>query len=1097
MIKKRCFLLFVLMLLTFSAAAELIKNGSFMTVKPDGTPADWNIQIWRKPDAVKWSLEKSVGDEPAKSLALKSSDVNGCIVAIQKLDLKPNTTYIYSFYCRGENVKADKSYDGGSVVIENNDRPLTSYSDDSQKAPNGTTEWKFCQRSFHTGALPPGSKSRIMLIMRKGTGKVWFDKISVKEKGAEPKKALQSIEMYPLEFQGNAQWFCRDFPQAVLLKYRSTVQEFPGYEAYLTFELPENIRFLGSNVLLGGGNNWKTDEFTITKISDKRQAVRIKLNKEFIRNACANGWNPWENYQRFYFKSLAPIGAKDPVTITLSNRNGKVIHQRKAVFNTIAPLTPSGYPVKRFDLCLARPWNCNTPEDISDSYIRFWNSIQHRPWIYEPHRVRTFPAAEVDKLVKNYRYSLLLWSTFMVPWLEPLNRDLESKQADMPPALGIDGKPCPVSIATWYLLSDPEGKIWGDNGYFANYAAKIRQRPYIKRIVMDYEPFSMNFDFSEKNRELFRQFAKLEKVPSTSLCIGPLRRKWYEFKIEQNRLLLKKFGEMMRKYLPDVEFFLCSDHCRPTGPVEWCSVDQLKSEPDVHGFQPMPYTAGLPFWEIIEYNSKLLKKNFSPMIDPSEHNQDLYARYSPSKIVQNILITAAFGCDGMAFWPHDIFDGRYLHSMRDGFAIVARVEDLYAQKAQPLDSYRAYCSNVLRLERSGDDGKKITINIPDRDRLLRSRFHGKPSDPVRVLTAFNFSDDDMIVTFELPDTADGSYRLTELRSGRVMLDHGKDFTAEKLRKGFLWKIPANESMVIRIEKSNGGKVAGTDQKELEKELESFRKLNASNSLQPCSKGNASVDWGVSEGDNQVVIMLKSGNTRLGIKPYEGYPVMWKADGGSDRLGTGKKRGMIGDLVLEPSETEKGSFQIVKFEITAKGEPKVTLSRRINEISVSGGIPNAHGGLTLKREITLTGNGNTCLIRHQLINTGKNVLKFEFRERNFPMLFAQPDKIEVDCGAAVIEPGIPTNNVLILSGSKRKFYHDWKVQYGSSAPVLKYSAKEGSLKRVMSISPGYKFDAVYIWGDQLNGKKGTVEPLAVPVTLKPGEALDGVSRFELK
>ena len=355
----------------------------------------------------------------------------------------------------------------------------------------------------------------------------------------------------------------------------------------------------------------------------------------------------------------------------------------------------------------------------------------------------------------------------------------------------------------------------------------------------------------------------------------------------------------------------------------------------------------------------------------------------------------------------------------------------------------------------------------------------------------------MIVTIELPDTAEGAYRLTELRSGKVLCDNGKDFSAAKLRKGFLWKIPANESMVIQITGSKDGKTDGIDQKDMEKELESFRKLNASDSLRPCRKGNASVDWGVTDGDNQVVIMLNCGNTKLGVKAYEGYPVMWKADGGSDRLGTSKKRGLIGDLVLEPTETEKGAFQPVKFEITAKGEPKVTLSRRINEISVSGGIPNVHGGLTLKREITLTGNGNVCLVRHQLINTGKKVLKFEFRERNFPMLFVKPDKIEVDCGSAVIEPGIPVNNVLLLPGSKRKFYHDWKVQTGTFSPVLKYSAKEGSLKRVMSISPGYKFDAVYIWGDQLNGKKGTVEPLALPVTLKPGEMLDTVSRFELK
>ena len=114
-----------------------------------------------------------------------------------------------------------------------------------------------------------------------------------------------------------------------------------------------------------------------------------------------------------------------------------------------------------------------------------------------------------------------------------------------------------------------------------------------------------------------------------------------------------------------------------------------------------------------------------------------------------------------------------------------------------------------------------------------------------------------------------------------------------------------------------------------------------------------------------------------------------------------------------------------------------------------------------------------------------------------MLFAKPDKIEVDCGDAVIEPGIPVNNVLILPGSERKFHHDWKILRGTSAPVLKYWAKKGALKRGMIISPGFKFDAVYIWGDQLNNKMGTVEPLAVPVTLNPGEALDGVSRFELK
>ena len=80
---------------------------------------------------------------------------------------------------------------------------------------------------------------------------------------------------------------------------------------------------------------------------------------------------------------------------------------------------------------------------------------------------------------------------------------------------------------------------------------------------------------------------------------------------------------------------------------------------------------------------------------------------------------------------------------------------------------------------------------------------------------------------------------------------------------------------------------------------------------------------------------------------------------------------------------------------------------------------------------------------------------------------------------------------------------WVFRYFSTPYCQKFATyvplktKKGALKRGMIISPGFKFDAVYIWGDQLNNKMGTVEPLAVPVALKPGEALDGVSRFELK
>ena len=173
------FALLQLLILSAAGETELIRNGNFKELKENGTPANWSVQMWRKPEAVKCTMDKG-RTEDAQSVVLESSDVDGYIVAAQSLELKANTTYVYTFYSRGENVKADKRYNGGSVLfIDDKGKVLSSYSDASQEAPNGTTEWRARRRTFKTGT--DNLKLRVMLIMRGGTGKVWFSEFSLKE----------------------------------------------------------------------------------------------------------------------------------------------------------------------------------------------------------------------------------------------------------------------------------------------------------------------------------------------------------------------------------------------------------------------------------------------------------------------------------------------------------------------------------------------------------------------------------------------------------------------------------------------------------------------------------------------------------------------------------------------------------------------------------------------------------------------------------------------------------------------------------------------------------------------------------------------------
>lgn len=176
--KKIIFLLSLVSAVSlFSAGEELVANGDFQKVRPNGHPEKWSIQKWHEPAAVNGASAAGKDGESDRALSLESSAVRGYIVAAQNLKLEPAKNYTYTFRCRSEKIQAEKAFDGGSVLIECDGKILSSYTV-PRKDEAG---WVECKRSFYTGKLQAGARCRVLLIMRNGTGKVFFDNFSLKD----------------------------------------------------------------------------------------------------------------------------------------------------------------------------------------------------------------------------------------------------------------------------------------------------------------------------------------------------------------------------------------------------------------------------------------------------------------------------------------------------------------------------------------------------------------------------------------------------------------------------------------------------------------------------------------------------------------------------------------------------------------------------------------------------------------------------------------------------------------------------------------------------------------------------------------------------
>ncbi len=1085
----------------FLAAENLLLNGDFEKLNEKGLPEGWMIQVWRKPGA---EVAVVPGVTPgSRALRMTSAGSAGYTVAVQSLSLKNNVRYRLSCYAKCENVRSEKEYDGGIVLVEAGGTVILWNQLNSNRFEGHSFDWRKLEFTTEKPLALPTGNARILVGLRNGTGTVFFDKISLEEIPDTPKEKKAVFRIYPLYLQNNVHHLCRNFPGALLFSEMRIPSELvPGYRMKLTLELPETVTYAGSGTLLNDRNRaWPEDSFTVARFErDGKQCSRyeIDLPEHYVEHAT---WpEQWANFWRVYLKSSAPAGTEARAVWTLSSRKGTLASGEFTV-RILPEIVFPKTPAKKYELCIGQPWNSHAPGRISEVYADYWNRLRDRPWCFDPYRLDFFSKEERDIVFKRYRCARLEWATSSTPWMKPLLAALREKSNAFPPAIGADGKPRPTSISTWYLIEDPENRIWGQ--FFDEFAEWVKRSGF-EAYSLDYEPGAMSHCFSEENRKRFQAFAQLKTLPTPAACLSTFRKQWFAFRVDQHAKIINRMAQKFHEKLPGIEFWLCSDQLHPDGTLvaEWCGVDIRKSDPFVDRHQMMPYFSRTRFFETMKLNIALLKKPCFPLIDPGEPCN--YGRYTPDSVIQNVIANAALGGQGIGFWQHDILDGRLLHAFARAFSLISETEEGYCGgKPLPDGSITAECLNVLRFETGNDSGTPVKFVLPPLDRNVRVLLHR--ADGGFLATVFNFNEKDSVVLkVRIPGVAVPACRIRDLVTGKELSVSGKAPEGALIREGFLLELPPDGLGILKLTPAKIGDVvdSGLEQSAVAAHLkELLKRRNAATGVKPFRTAGSAAEWGMTRPDERPVIRLERSGAVLGLSPETGDVISWMPGStGTDFVGNARRRGHLGRIWLNPMpgcvDDPASAFELFEFT-NRNGLPGAGFRRTIPERDDAGGS-NPWAGLRIEKRITLNTDGRSFRIDCRFVNPTKRTIRFSFRMHNFPAPFAAPDSLSFEAGGLRLTPGAPDKEFVVVNEGRNAadflaagFERFPRVTGKLDSFTL--TVREGELARVFRFVP-QSCVALYSWSDM--DRKASVEPATEMFVFGPGKTLDWSCVFSI-
>lgn len=634
----------------------------------------------------------------------------------------------------------------------------------------------------------------------------------------DAEESILSPSIFPIRLQNNVYNICESFPGGLLFKFTGKREKLSGNKITLELDLPEPIEYLISCGYMPSRENTFAEFISDEFISSKKECDGKVYNhyEITVNSAICDRIGPrkaWNNFDRLYLK--APANSR--------GFSGNAYWEFKVGNNScckgtfiVKVLPPVEFPAKkcsRFGLAVSRLANLTVPlKEVSDAYLNYWKSLQVRPLTFDLPRYTRYSPETLIKISDNFDMAYLEAGCNRggMPHFLFTRKDYGCL---LPPLIDYKGKEVKSGfdfkaglISPWYLIEDPDGIIWEKE--FSRFAAKIKNSPIkIKAVIWDFEPHAVDEGFSEKNKEYFKNFAKLDHIPSNEEIIKKYTKEWFSFRLGQNISIVKRFSSAMRKHLPRVEFILASDnlHAGWKSPVaEWCGVDVRLLDEDIDMHMHMPYYSGLQYYNDLIFNLEALKKPYFPLIDPAEDNEYFYSKYTPEKVKQNIMATAALGCAGIGFWPEDILDGRYLLKIASAYGLISKVEDFYLKKPSKAIAYKWEPMNILKKDCKSNDGTGIELQIPNFKDTVKVVMHEDKG--IFLATIFNYDTNPAIIKFSFSEITNPYCVVKDIQSAEIFTEKTENISRKTINDGFLIEIAPSEVKVLEISPINTGEV---------------------------------------------------------------------------------------------------------------------------------------------------------------------------------------------------------------------------------------------------------------------------------------------------
>lgn len=887
---------------------------------------------------------------------------------------------------------------------------------------------------------------------------------------------LVSLELFPADWQGNSCAFLEDFQHPLVLKLRADARALTGKSVLVTVEMPDFLELEA----VTHDRGWRGRTALIKLDSHGGAGKRVcvyELPKSVLGRLDPK--NPaWGSGHNLYFRARkGSAGRSGTLIVRFGIPGGEELLKSYRITVMKQPRFPVK-PLEHFTVGVTRQ-NARPLADLK--YLRestaFWQHFNLKPltsvgW-------PQFNAQPGINAFLNQNYKLYTGNfacrdstpKFPASDFEDLGFLVKGRvtRPGVPLFVNDKGKTVGNAICPLYLITDPDGLFWGE--YYRRSIQKVLDIfPGCTMIDFDYEPFD-HLGTCGNCLAAFSKYANLKQTPKRSeIDAGrPLNPKWREFKLMLHRKILEKHIAACKRHFPQLKTTLCMDMPRSSNLSNWVGSTTVKTN---DGYTPMNYTAGAGYFDSLAVQRQVLggKAFILSMVDPSEENERFFRRYTPEKLAQNAVATAALGAQGFIIYPSDILDGRSLACLSESFAAIQEAEDVYFNGKECSSLLKLTPENTVDARIEDEKGDPLSIRMPDFLPGLRWKLHRRGGS--YVATLLNYSGREVFLRAAIPSfTGEGETAVRDTYADEQFTG----LSSENIRQGFLVRIPADGVRVLRI----GGPVTGngaavtqdTVARRLEvsrKQLEEFRTV-----YQPRQEGPASLKW-IQVRGGKIAAKLGLAEQFVIIDPLKAEMTAWR---NGRRHPFGGPRASLGGVRF--------------FSLSAQGEQEYQAdgcSLEPNAASVSFihtvpkdcgfGEENPLAGLQVRKTFRLLPGGRkrgTLEIVTEMINPTSVSKTFGFRFSNVPLSGYKapepPYKICLD--GAEVTPGTVSHRPGRV------------IRWDAGGVRREYS---GEL-RIEAVSPYYRYEAVcpdadgfYSWASPT---LHTAEMLFSDVILPPG------------